>query len=210
MRSLTTMPGATGSTANDISTVTMMIGRRDDEHGFVGERRNPVLLEENLDHVRQYLQQPERTDAIRAVAVLPERQQPPLQPDQPGGDSERDDQNADDREDGIRLVMARRNPAPRRKVEAGKPAARPPERRLTVRQIGQRFDRETLGRTVPLRLPKLDGILRVQSDIRFGRQFRDGRRRAAQFFGTENVVAAERTSHSPCRGFERRRRCRRI
>ena len=60
-----------------------MIDRRgEDEDGLVREGRDPVLLREDLDHVRDDLEQAEGPDAVGAVAVLQEREQPPLEPDQ--------------------------------------------------------------------------------------------------------------------------------
>ena len=54
------MPGAKGTTAKDISTVTHDDRRGEDEDRLVGEGRDPVLLGEDLDHVGDDLQQAER------------------------------------------------------------------------------------------------------------------------------------------------------
>ena len=50
-------------------------------------------------------------------------------------------------------------------------------------------------------LPKLGGVVRVERDVRFRRQFRDGRSRAAQFLGAEDVI---QRNHQPVvrAGFE--------
>ena len=55
-------------------------GRRDDEHRLVRERRNPVLLRQQLDRVGERLEDAEGADTVGAVAVLPQREQPPLEP----------------------------------------------------------------------------------------------------------------------------------
>src|SRR5262245_45326405 len=70
--------------------------RGDDEDRFVGEWRDPILLGENLDHIGQNLQQSERADAVRPIPVLPQGQQPSLQPDQAGADGHRDEEHAKD------------------------------------------------------------------------------------------------------------------
>ncbi|OPY61183.1 MAG: hypothetical protein A4E57_04264 [Syntrophorhabdaceae bacterium PtaU1.Bin034] len=77
-------------------------GRGNDEYDLVGEGRNPVLFEKNLDHVRKDLKQSERAHSVRSVPVLPECQQPPLQPDEAGGDGEHPDQYGSNRHKGNR------------------------------------------------------------------------------------------------------------
>src|SRR5262249_50196169 len=76
-------------------------GRSQDEHGLVRERRNPVFFHEDLDAVRHHLKQSKRTDAIGAVPVLPQGEQPSLEPDESGRGGERDDENPEDRQHGI-------------------------------------------------------------------------------------------------------------
>src|SRR5690606_24721677 len=72
---------------------------RDDEHRLVGERRYPILFQEDLDHVRERLKDAERSSAIRAVTVLPPREQPPLDPRQERrGDEKREEQHDDEEE----------------------------------------------------------------------------------------------------------------
>ena len=143
-RSLTMIPGATGSTANDIKHRHHDDGRSQDEHGLVRERRNPVFFHEDLDDVGHDLKQAERSDAIGAVAVLPQGEQPPLEPDQAGRDGERDDQNAEDRERsgyGLRHVILTIFPQAGNvdPGEGGSPAGRPatPRRQVASDADGQ-------------------------------------------------------------------------
>src|SRR5262249_10897521 len=74
------------------------------ENGFVCEWRNPVLLHENFDTVSHHLEQSERSDAIGAVAVLPQCEQPPLEPDEPGRQGQRNDKDAEDHHYWVRTV----------------------------------------------------------------------------------------------------------
>ena len=98
LRSATTQPSATGTTMKESSAVISTRDGATHEHAPVGERRHPVLLEEDLERVGQHLQQAGRADAVGAVAVLHEAEQPALVPDQAGGDGERDDQHHQDRQ----------------------------------------------------------------------------------------------------------------
>ena len=75
-----------------------MIAGAKTKTALVGKRRNPVFLEEDLDHVGHDLQQAEWANPVRAIAILPQREQPALEPDQPGSDSERHDEDAEDRQ----------------------------------------------------------------------------------------------------------------
>jgi hypothetical protein len=60
--------------------------RRDDEHRLVGEGRQPILFHHDLDHVSNHLEKAEGSDAVRPVAVLPQRQKTALEPDQQAAD----------------------------------------------------------------------------------------------------------------------------
>ncbi len=73
-------------------------GEHEDEP--VGEGRDPVLLEEDLDHVGDDLEQPERADPVGAVAVLPESQQTSLVPDQQRRQGQHDPEDDDDVDEG--------------------------------------------------------------------------------------------------------------
>src|SRR5262249_12602680 len=75
--------------------------RGDDEDRLVGEGRNPIFLGEDLDHVGQHLQQSERADTVRPITILPQGQQPSLQPDQAGADGHCGEQHADDDQEGF-------------------------------------------------------------------------------------------------------------
>ena len=72
----------------------MMIPGASDENRLVGERRHPVFFEEELDHVGHDLEQTERSDPVGAVSVLPNGEQPPLEPDQTGCDRDHDGEDA--------------------------------------------------------------------------------------------------------------------
>ena len=67
------MPGAIGMTANAMSTVIMIDTGASMKTGVSDEGGHPVLLEEDLDHVGDDLKEAEWTDAVRPVAVLPQR-----------------------------------------------------------------------------------------------------------------------------------------
>ena len=68
-------------------------GRGDDEYGLVGERRYPILLEEDLDHVGEHLGQAEGAYPVGSVAVLPEAEEPALEPYEAGGDRQHGDKD---------------------------------------------------------------------------------------------------------------------
>src|SRR5690606_7760911 len=68
---------------------------RQHEQLLVDEARDPVLLENELHHVGDGLADPERADTVGAVPVLPQAEQPPLQPDQVGDDEYRRQQDDD-------------------------------------------------------------------------------------------------------------------
>ena len=95
-RSTTSMPGAKGMTVKDMSTTTMITAGAMMNTGLVGKGRDPVLFGEDLDHVRQHLQQAEGPHAVRAVPVLPERQQPALEPDQHAADGQHHEEDAEE------------------------------------------------------------------------------------------------------------------
>ena len=69
--------------------------RSEHEEEAVRERRHPVLLPDQLDGVGDRLQQSERSDAVRSVALLDQREQPPLDPHQEAGEREHADQHAE-------------------------------------------------------------------------------------------------------------------
>src|SRR5512143_2109260 len=76
-------------------------GRGQDEDRPVGERRHPVFLEEELDHIGQHLEDAEGADPVGAIALLPEAEQAALQPDEARGDPQRHGQDADDGQDHL-------------------------------------------------------------------------------------------------------------
>ena len=113
------MPGEKGTTANESSTVTIMMAGAMMKTGFVRKRRNPVFLGENLDHVGHDLQQPERPHAVRTVAILPERKKPALHPDEQSREAERHDQDSEQSpRRGMDSSWRPRNPAPGRKLRS--------------------------------------------------------------------------------------------
>jgi len=73
-------------------------GRRHHEDAPIGEGRHPVLLEEDLEGVGQHLEEAGRAHTVGAVPVLQEAEEPPLVPDEPGGDREHRDQHPEDDE----------------------------------------------------------------------------------------------------------------
>ena len=78
------MPGANGTTANDSSTVIIDHGRREDEHGLSAKGGIQSSLKKILIMSATTCSSPNGPTRFGPVAVLPQRQQPPLQPDQPG------------------------------------------------------------------------------------------------------------------------------
>ena len=73
--------------------------RSEDEDGFIGEAWDPVLLREDLDHVRDDLQKTKRPDTVRTVPLLPKREHAAFEPDQAGGHRQHRDQYAEDHDD---------------------------------------------------------------------------------------------------------------
>src|SRR5208283_5089622 len=71
-----------------------------DEYGPVGEGRYPILLEEDLDHVGEYLGQAEGAYPVGSVAVLPEAEEPALEPYEACGDRQRRDEHGNDDDKG--------------------------------------------------------------------------------------------------------------
>ena len=76
------MPGAMGTTANDISTVTMMMAGARMKTGLSANGGIQSSLVKILIMSASDLQQAERANAIRAVAILPECKKPALDPDE--------------------------------------------------------------------------------------------------------------------------------
>ena len=74
--------------------------RGDDEYGLVGKRRYPILLEEDLDHVGEHLGKAEGPYPVGSVAVLPEAEEPPLEPYEAGCDRQRCDKHCGDENEG--------------------------------------------------------------------------------------------------------------
>ena len=77
----TTHVGVNGTSTNASSIRPIASDGASRNVKLVDERRNPVFLEEDLHHVRGHLQQAEPADAVRAVAVLPQREQAAFDPD---------------------------------------------------------------------------------------------------------------------------------
>ncbi len=83
----------------------------------------------NLDHVGDDLQQAERTDPVRPVAVLEEAQQAALEPGQAGGEPNQHDQDAE----GVRDAAGQF-------THGGRPRRQPHRSRWsTVPQAGKRL-----------------------------------------------------------------------
>jgi hypothetical protein len=68
-------------------------GGRDNENRLVRERWYPVFLGKNLDHVGNNHEYPARPYPVRAIAVLPEPEQPPLDPDKQSPDRQYSDED---------------------------------------------------------------------------------------------------------------------
>ena len=162
--------------------------------GRVGERRDPVLLDEDLDHVGHDLQQAERADAVGAVAVLPQRQQAPLAPRSArrrrSAATSRmpthDEQAMRRRSSIARVTFA--DVAPGGQLPgsrcSGRPAGNAGQPARQIRGIELHRQRDALRRrcAVPPRLPSASsergGVLGMQRQIGLRRALGDGRRQA--------------------------------
>ena len=89
------MPGAMGSTANDNNTVTMMMAGAITKTVLSANGGIQSSFVKILIMSATTCRSPNGPDAIRAVAVLPERQQPAFHPDEQRREAERHNQDAE-------------------------------------------------------------------------------------------------------------------
>src|SRR5699024_2128769 len=102
--------------------------RRDDEYRLVHERRDPVFLEEDLDHVGNHLQNAERPRAVGSVAILPQAQHAALDPDQQGGnqhDADEDDQDLNQLDEDVEQTHGLISTGRRRPCTGSRPTGTP-------------------------------------------------------------------------------------
>ena len=201
---------------------------RHDEHRPIGERRDPVFLGEDLDRVGDHLQQAERPHAVRPVAVLPERKQSPLHPDEAGRERQSDEEDAKHVQEAMRewaqgVTSARCDGAPGRKRDRRAPQGAPSIVRRRrgecagdTRSASDQVRSLIASTTMPARrYAERAGVVRVQGERRRGRSLGDSRRELAQLLASRRgcrpgrpatVPHARRTAAAAWRSRRLRRR----
>ncbi len=209
MRSATAMPGANGTTAKDSQRGHHDDGRREHEDRLVGKRRDPVLLDEDLDHVGHDLEQAERAArgwGRSGPARGPAAGARARSARRPGVSTPNRTPTIDDEADD-RVALMRRPPWPQTgdmRPQAGRPhgqSARPgrPDgspatparqragRRRTAKRAGGAA-KSHADRLAVLRGRVAPASAGSQADVGRGRELGDAGREHAQLLGAEDVV----------------------